>query len=190
MAEDLRLHLSGLGGGRYQPIQAGDRRCSSIPHECPTQHRSSCGRPSPQPDAGAAAVRNTCALRNHITARLRRVHSPIRATRSPDVRPADVARRHGINTGLLYTWRRQMLEGSSVNGRFGCRARASTEHQIPSRVVARVVRRVGISHGGLISSMCGGGRAAIRRHRRALVPAGCPPLLRSDPDNSAPCRDW
>src|SRR6185312_14156330 len=29
----------------------------------------------------------------------------------PDVRPADVARRHGINTGLLYTWRRQMLEG-------------------------------------------------------------------------------
>ena len=42
----------------------------------------------------------------------------------PDARPADVARRHGINTGLLYTWRRQMLEGSSVNGRFGCRARA------------------------------------------------------------------
>ena len=34
----------------------------------------------------------------------------------PDVRPADVARRHGINTGLLYTWRRQMLEGQSVNG--------------------------------------------------------------------------
>jgi transposase len=29
----------------------------------------------------------------------------------PDARPADVARRHGINTGLLYTWRRQMLEG-------------------------------------------------------------------------------
>jgi transposase len=29
----------------------------------------------------------------------------------PDMRPADVARRHGINTGLLYTWRRQMLEG-------------------------------------------------------------------------------
>ena len=29
----------------------------------------------------------------------------------PDVRPADVARRHCINTGLLYTWRRQMLEG-------------------------------------------------------------------------------
>lgn len=29
----------------------------------------------------------------------------------PEVRPADVARRHGINTGLLYTWRRQMLEG-------------------------------------------------------------------------------
>ncbi len=28
-----------------------------------------------------------------------------------DARPADVARRHGINTGLLYTWRRQMLEG-------------------------------------------------------------------------------
>ena len=29
----------------------------------------------------------------------------------PDARPADVARRHGIKTGLLYTWRRQMLEG-------------------------------------------------------------------------------
>ena len=29
----------------------------------------------------------------------------------PDMRAADVARRHGINTGLLYTWRRQMLEG-------------------------------------------------------------------------------
>jgi transposase len=29
----------------------------------------------------------------------------------PEARPADVARRHGINTGLLYTWRRQMLEG-------------------------------------------------------------------------------
>jgi transposase len=29
----------------------------------------------------------------------------------PDTRPADVARRHGINTGLLYTWRRQMLAG-------------------------------------------------------------------------------
>jgi transposase len=28
-----------------------------------------------------------------------------------DARPADVARRHGINTGLLYTWRRQMLAG-------------------------------------------------------------------------------
>jgi transposase len=28
-----------------------------------------------------------------------------------DTRPADVARRHGINTGLLYTWRRQMLAG-------------------------------------------------------------------------------
>jgi transposase len=28
-----------------------------------------------------------------------------------EARPADVARRHGINTGLLYTWRRQMLEG-------------------------------------------------------------------------------
>lgn len=29
----------------------------------------------------------------------------------PEARPAAVARRHGINTGLLYTWRRQMLEG-------------------------------------------------------------------------------
>ena len=41
----------------------------------------------------------------------------------PDVRPADVARRHGINTGLRYTWGRQMLEGQlGVNGRFVCRA--------------------------------------------------------------------
>jgi transposase len=30
---------------------------------------------------------------------------------APAVRPSDVARRHGINTGLLYTWRRQMLDG-------------------------------------------------------------------------------
>jgi transposase len=45
----------------------------------------------------------------------------------PDVRPADVARRHSINTGLLYTWRRQMLEGQLGDGRFVCRAsRAST----------------------------------------------------------------
>src|SRR5436305_14611183 len=29
----------------------------------------------------------------------------------PDVRPADVARRYGINTGLLYTWRRQIRFG-------------------------------------------------------------------------------
>ena len=29
----------------------------------------------------------------------------------PGAHPADVARQHGINTGLLYTWRRQMLEG-------------------------------------------------------------------------------
>ena len=29
----------------------------------------------------------------------------------PGVRPADVARQHGINASLLYTWRRQMLEG-------------------------------------------------------------------------------
>ncbi len=27
----------------------------------------------------------------------------------PDVTPADVARRYGIGTGLLYTWRRQMV---------------------------------------------------------------------------------
>ncbi len=29
----------------------------------------------------------------------------------PGVRSGDVAREHGINTGLLYTWRRQMPEG-------------------------------------------------------------------------------
>ena len=29
----------------------------------------------------------------------------------PSMRPSDVARRHGINTGLLYTWRRQMVDG-------------------------------------------------------------------------------
>ena len=29
----------------------------------------------------------------------------------PGARPADVARQYGINTGLLYTWRRKMLEG-------------------------------------------------------------------------------
>jgi transposase len=33
------------------------------------------------------------------------------ASLQPGVRPADVARHHGINTGLLYTWRRKMLEG-------------------------------------------------------------------------------
>jgi len=29
----------------------------------------------------------------------------------PGARPADVARQYGINTGLLYTWRRKMVEG-------------------------------------------------------------------------------
>jgi transposase len=29
----------------------------------------------------------------------------------PGVRPSDVARLHGVSTGQLYTWRRQMLEG-------------------------------------------------------------------------------
>jgi transposase len=33
------------------------------------------------------------------------------ASLRPGVRAGDVARDHGINTGLLYTWRRQMLEG-------------------------------------------------------------------------------
>jgi len=33
------------------------------------------------------------------------------ASLQPGARPADIAREHGINTGLLYTWRRQMLEG-------------------------------------------------------------------------------
>jgi len=33
------------------------------------------------------------------------------ASLQPDVRPSDIARLHGINTGQLYTWRRQMLEG-------------------------------------------------------------------------------
>ena len=30
---------------------------------------------------------------------------------APAVRSSDVARRHAINTGLLYTWRRQMVDG-------------------------------------------------------------------------------
>src|SRR5215831_18537324 len=29
----------------------------------------------------------------------------------PGVSPITVARRHGISSGLLYTWRRQLLEG-------------------------------------------------------------------------------
>ena len=29
----------------------------------------------------------------------------------PDAAPSDVARRYGISSGLLYTWRRQMMEG-------------------------------------------------------------------------------
>ena len=29
----------------------------------------------------------------------------------PSTTPTDVARRYGISSGLLYTWRRQMLEG-------------------------------------------------------------------------------
>jgi len=32
----------------------------------------------------------------------------------PDVTPADVARRYGIGTGLLYTWRRQMVSLQSA----------------------------------------------------------------------------
>lgn len=35
----------------------------------------------------------------------------VAASLRPGVRAADVAREHGINTGLLYTWRRQLLEG-------------------------------------------------------------------------------
>jgi transposase len=35
----------------------------------------------------------------------------VAASLQPEARPADVARAHGINTGLLYTWRRQLLEG-------------------------------------------------------------------------------
>ena len=31
----------------------------------------------------------------------------------PGVTPSEVARRHGIGTGLLYTWRRQMLTGAT-----------------------------------------------------------------------------
>jgi transposase len=31
----------------------------------------------------------------------------------PGLTPSDVARRHGIGTGLLYTWRRQMLTGAT-----------------------------------------------------------------------------
>jgi transposase len=33
------------------------------------------------------------------------------ASLQPGFRPSDIARLHGINTGQLYTWRRQMLEG-------------------------------------------------------------------------------
>jgi transposase len=33
------------------------------------------------------------------------------ASLQPGARAGDVAREYGINTGLLYTWRRQMLEG-------------------------------------------------------------------------------
>ena len=33
------------------------------------------------------------------------------ASLQPGARPVDVSRLHGINTGQLYTWRRQMLEG-------------------------------------------------------------------------------
>jgi transposase len=33
------------------------------------------------------------------------------ASLQPGVRPSDIARLHGISTGQLYTWRRQMLEG-------------------------------------------------------------------------------
>ena len=33
------------------------------------------------------------------------------ASLQPSARPVDVSRLHGINTGQLYTWRRQMLEG-------------------------------------------------------------------------------
>ena len=33
------------------------------------------------------------------------------ASLRPGARPVDVSRLHGINTGQLYTWRRQMLEG-------------------------------------------------------------------------------
>ena len=42
----------------------------------------------------------------------------------PDLTPTEVARKHGISTGQIYTWRRQLLSGQSARRlqtpRFAC----------------------------------------------------------------------
>ena len=43
----------------------------------------------------------------------------------PGVSPITVARRYGISSGLLYTWRRHLLEGSLGTRRAGGEVRAS-----------------------------------------------------------------
>ncbi len=53
----------------------------------------------------------------------------------PGAMPAEVARRWGIGTGLLYTWRRQLLAGE-----FG-------EPPVLAPVFARVTRFAGARHG-------------------------------------------
>ena len=57
---------------------------------------------------------------------------------APAVRSSDVARRHGINTGLLYTWRRQM-----VDGQLGERVRAAPSFRPQLRARRRRAARTG-----------------------------------------------
>ena len=51
---------------------------------------------------------------------------------SPGTTPAAVARKHAINSGLLYTWRQQLLAGRLVRDRKSTRLNSS--HEFVSRM--------------------------------------------------------
>lgn len=82
----------------------------------------------------------------------------VAASLRPEARPADVARAHGINTGLLYTWRRQLLEGqlSEAVQRLPSFARVELATSADQRDIA------GPSSVGPAQEMRGSGRVARR----------------------------
>jgi len=57
-------------------------------------------------------------------------------TLGPDLKPADVARKHGISTGQLYTWRRQMVSLQSAASTDPGPRFTSVELSMPAQVSA------------------------------------------------------